>query len=46
MILRFLRTRWRALLADPEALRAFAVSSVGALFLLLLLELWLRYGGR
>ena len=46
MNLRFLRTRWRALLADPEALRAVAVGSGGALVLVLLLELWLRYGGR
>ncbi len=46
MKVRFLRTKCRALLTDPEPLRALAVSTVAVLCLFFLVELWLRPAGR
>jgi hypothetical protein len=43
---RFLATAWRDLVSDPEAICALSLSNVVALVMLLILELWLNYGGR
>ena len=46
MTRRLLKTMWRELVDDPEAVCRLSLGNLGALWLLLLLELWLRYGGR
>lgn len=44
--LRILVPMWRSLVADPDALCALSLGNLGALVLLLLMELWFGFGGR
>lgn len=37
---------WRNLINDPEAICVLSLGNLAALVMLLILELWLRYGGR
>jgi hypothetical protein len=43
---KFFGAAWRSLVNDPEAICALSLSNLVALVMLLLLELWLNYGGR
>jgi hypothetical protein len=44
--LRILVPMWRSLVADPDALCALSLGNLGALVLLLVIQLWLGLGGR
>jgi hypothetical protein len=46
MMRKFLATAWRDLVNDPEAICVLSLSNLVALVMLLILELWLNYGGR
>jgi hypothetical protein len=43
---KFFGSAWRDLVNDPEAICVLSLSNLTALALLLILELWLNYGGR
>ena len=43
---KFFGTAWRSLVNDPEAICVLSLSNLGVLVMLLILELWLCYGGR
>jgi hypothetical protein len=44
--LRILGPMWRSLVTDPDALCALSLGNLAALVLILLLQLWLGFGGR
>jgi hypothetical protein len=44
--LRILGPVWRSLVAHPDALCALSLGNLGALVLLLLMQLWFGLGGR
>ena len=46
MTRRFFGKAWRDLVNDPEAICVLSLSNLVALVMLMILELWLNYGGR
>lgn len=42
----FLGTMWRDLVADPEAICVLALSNLAALIGIVILQVWLCFGGR